>query len=285
MDTKLNFPFQTCQSWLAILPCSSESHFWGRTPLALIPWLKAPVGGAWRWLLSAPPGWGTARQEAARHWEINHDDSGRNYRWISAMLLGTVQMEVGVKWSFAGWSCFCTTYWSPWGGRKRETAAPCWLPGVAGGRGQVGVCGPPQLAVFRCTIRYCSCIPPVPGQCKGQITKQGWAGSTLCSVFAPWPRCSRGQVLQILWEGAVPMSGTHRPSLELRSMAGHSAPGSPVPGSDEPWRRTWMWVDEGLCQSWSHPWRCLLDQPLRGQSSGPQASILLYLHSILSGKS
>lgn len=40
------------------------------------------------------------------------------------------------------------------GWEKKETAAPQRCPRMAGGRGQVGVYGPPQLAFFGCTIRY-----------------------------------------------------------------------------------------------------------------------------------
>lgn len=69
------------------------------------------------------------------------------------------------------------------GWEKKETAAPHHSPGVVGGRGQVGVCGPPQLTFFRLPSGTEAAFPLLPRQCKGQITKWGWAGSELCSVF------------------------------------------------------------------------------------------------------
>lgn len=51
-------------------------------------------------------------------------------------------MEVGVKWSFAGWSCFLHNILISLGWeKKKEIAFPCCSPGGAGGRQQVGVRG------------------------------------------------------------------------------------------------------------------------------------------------
>lgn len=115
-------------SWTSLFKHPSLTHYlascpWkpvlGVCPPALTSWPKAPVGRAWMWLPITT--WlGHSGQEAPRCCEINHDNSGRTSWWISGTRGGMVQMEVGVKQSFAGWSCFCTTYWSPSGGRKMK---------------------------------------------------------------------------------------------------------------------------------------------------------------------
>lgn len=76
---------------------------------------------------------------------------------------------------------------------KKETAAPRCSHRVAGGRRQVGVCEPPRLAFFRCTIRYCSCIPAAPQQCKGQITKQGWLAASFALISLSGCSVPRGR--------------------------------------------------------------------------------------------
>lgn len=113
-------------------------------------------------------------------------------------------------------------------GEKRNDSSP--LSGEVAGRGQVGVCGPPQLAFFRCTIRYCRCIPtaPLAVDAKGTLlSRAGLAVSiallSSCGHSIPiGRRCRDGE-------------GQH-PQTEDRTEK-HGFPVPEWPTFDGPWRQ------------------------------------------------
>lgn len=98
------------------------------------------------------------------------------------------------------------------GREEKETVAPrrsleWWVGGTGGSLG-------PLRWLILDVPSGTAAVFPLPSQpCKGQIAKQGRAGSEHCSVFTQPPKRSWRSVVQIL-RGATPVPDAHRPSTE-----------------------------------------------------------------------